>query len=130
MNCVIVSLGSNSSDRLIQIEVAISHLKSLFENVSVSTIYESEALNGTDFPYLNAVAIFQTQYTIEHVNVLLKEWEKQSGRTFESKLKGSIPIDLDIVVWNGNIVRQSDFSYPFFMRGYNELIALGAISVE
>ncbi len=130
MNCVIVSLGSNSSDRLIQIEVAISHLKSLFENVSVSTIYESEALNGKDFPYLNAVAIFQTQYTIEHVNVLLKEWEKQCGRTFESKLKGSIPIDLDIVVWNGNIVRQSDFSYPFFMHGYKELIASGVISVE
>ncbi len=76
MNDVIISLGSNSHDRLIQMRITIHHLKSLFENVSLSTIYESEALNGKDAPYLNAVAIFQTKYNIETVTNLLKEWEK------------------------------------------------------
>ena len=130
MNIVIISLGSNIHDRYIQMERAISYLKSEFERVSVSTIYESEALNGKDASYLNAVAIFQTEYNIQSVTKLLKEWENQCGRTPDSKLKGLIPIDLDIVVWNGKIIRQLDFSYPFFSQGYNELIELGVISTN
>lgn len=130
MDKVIISLGSNSYERHIQMENAILFLKSNFENVSVSKIYESEALNGKDASYLNAVAIFETNFTFEKTTKTLKEWEKQCGRTPESKLKGSIPIDLDIVVWNGNVVREADFSYPFFTQGYNELIAIGAICVN
>lgn len=123
MSRVIISIGSNSQDRHFQMNEAIFHLKSKFETVTVSNIYESEALNGKDAPYLNAVAMIQTEHTIEDVAKSLKEWEKQCGRTPKSKLKGSVPIDLDIVVWNDEIVRQADFSYPFFIRGYKELIS-------
>lgn len=123
MNKVVISLGSNSHDRYLQMENAISFVKSRFKNVSVSSIYESEALNGKDAAYLNTVAIAETNLTCEDATKLLKEWEKQCGRTPESKLEGSIPIDLDIVVWNDNVVREKDFSYPFFMQGYKDLIS-------
>jgi 2-amino-4-hydroxy-6-hydroxymethyldihydropteridine diphosphokinase len=121
MNKLIISIGSNSPDQDIQMENAISFLKSRFKNVLVSSIYESEALNGNDADYLNAVAIAETNLTCEDATKSLKEWEMQSGRTPESKLKGSIPIDLDIVVWNDNVVREKDFSYSFFTKGYKEL---------
>ena len=130
MSRVIISIGSNSQDRHFQMNEAILHLKSKFETVTVSNIYESEALNGKDAPYLNAVAVGETEMTFEEATAFLKQWEKSCGRTPESKLKGVIPIDLDIVMWNKEIVREKDYNYSFFTQGYNQLIALGAISQD
>ena len=130
MNKVVISIGSNSEDCKIQMESAIQHLKSTFSNVVASTAYETLALNGKDASYLNAVAVAETDMTFDDATMILKQWEKTCGRTPESKLKGIIPIDLDIVVWNNEVVREKDYSYSFFTQGYNQLIALGAISQD
>ncbi len=125
MNTLAISLGSNSNDRSIQMDDAVRYLDSIFECVSCSTIYETQALNGKDAPYLNAVAVANTHLSIVEATKLLKKWECQCGRTAESKLRGSIPIDLDIVVWNGEVVREKDFSCDFFTQGYFQLVPLG-----
>lgn len=130
MNRVVISIGSNSEDCQTQMELAIKCLKSAFSNVTASSAYETPALNGKDAPYLNAVAVGETEMTFEEATAFLKQWEKSCGRTPESKLKGVIPIDLDIVVWNNKIMREKDYSYSFFTQGYNQLIALGAISQD
>lgn len=130
MNRVVISIGSNSEDCQTQMELAIQCLKSAFSNVTASAAYETPALNGKDAPYLNAVAVGETEMTFEEATAFLKQWEKSCGRTPESKLKGVIPIDLDIVVWNNEIMREKDYSYSFFTQGYNQLIALGAISQD
>ena len=122
MNTLAISLGSNSKDRSIQMNDAIQYLNSIFEGVLSSTIYETKALNGKDAPYLNAVAVANTHLSIVEATNLLKEWESQCGRTTESKLIGDIPIDLDIVVWNGEVVREKDFSCDFFTQGYLQLV--------
>ena len=57
MNRFIVSIGSNSADCHSQVDDAINHLKLKFENVLVSSVYETPALNGVDSSYLNAVAV-------------------------------------------------------------------------
>ncbi len=123
MNTLAISLGSNSKDRSIQMENAVLYLKSIFDGVSCSTIYETQALNGKDAPYLNAVAVANTDLSIVEATKLLKDWECKCGRTIESKLMGSIPIDLDIVVWNGEVVRDKNFSCDFFTRGYFQLVS-------
>lgn len=128
MNTVVISLGSNSSDCQYQIDFAIRHIMSKLENVSVSSIYESEALNGVDAPYLNTVLVAESSMMLDDVTAFLKQWERLCGRTPESKLQGVIPIDLDVVVWNDIVLKKKDFSYPFFTRGYNELVASGAIT--
>lgn len=122
MNTLVISLGSNSNDRSVQMDNAVLYLKSIFDGVSYSTIYETQALNGKDAPYLNAVAVANTDLSIVDATKMLKEWECKCGRTIESKLVGSIPIDLDIVVWNGEVVREKDFSCDFFTRGYQQLV--------
>ena len=125
MNTFAISLGSNSKDRSIQMNDAIQYLNSIFEGVLSSTIYETQALNGKDAPYLNAVAVANTHLSIVEATKLLKKWECQCGRTAESKLIGDIPIDLDIVVWNGEVVREKDFSCDFFTQGYLQLVPSG-----
>lgn len=122
MNTLAISLGSNSKDRCIQMDDAVQYLNSIFDGVSCSSIYETQALNGKDAPYLNAVAVANTHLSIVEATKLLKKWECQCGRTTESKLIGSIPIDLDIVVWNGEVVREKDFSCDFFTQGYLQLV--------
>lgn len=127
MNRFIVSIGSNSADCHSQVDDAINHLKLKFENVLVSSVYETPALNGVDPSYLNAVAVAYSSLEINQVNAIMKQWEVECGRTPESKIKGVIPIDLDIVVWNDEIIRPKDFSYSFFIQGYNQLVKLGHV---
>ncbi|MDE6175427.1 MAG: 2-amino-4-hydroxy-6-hydroxymethyldihydropteridine diphosphokinase [Duncaniella sp.] len=126
MNCCTIGLGSNTSDRQYQIEKAIENLLGHLEKASASSVYESEAFNGKDEPYLNAVVHGYTALDRETFVKELKEWEAQNGRTIEDTLKGLIKIDLDLVIWNEHILRPKDFERHYFNRGYRELLANGA----
>lgn len=130
MNRFVLGVGSNSSDRIWQVDNAIKWIKEKFSNVKLSSIYETRAQNGKDADYINFVVRADTNISIDDVSVMLKTYESICGRTPASKLEGVIPIDLDIVVWNGEIVRQKDFNLPYFARGYHELVACGDIKVE
>ena len=52
---------------------------------------------------------------------LLKLYETTHGRTPACKLAGLVPIDLDIVMWNGEVVRQRDFNQDYFQIGWKQL---------
>ncbi len=123
MNIAVLSLGSNSLDKESQMKNAIKQMKQLFENVVVSEIYEVPAHNGKDAPYLNSVMVVRTTMSKEKTNECLKQWEIKCGRTPESKLQGVISIDLDIVVWNGDIVRPVDYSRSYVSFGISQLLA-------
>ncbi len=101
--------------------LTVRWLMSNFDNVTVSDIYEMEAINGVDAPYLNAVAIASTDSPPEAITAKLKQWEKECGRTPSSKSVGIIPMDLDLIIWNGTILRPREFNRAYFSRGYNEI---------
>ena len=126
LNSCTVGLGSNTADRSCQIGQAIEHLLGYLENASASSVYESEAFNGKDEPYFNAVVHGYTSHDRETIVKYLKEWEAACGRTMEDTLKGMIKIDLDLVIWNEHILRPKDFERHYFNCGYRELLAKGA----
>ncbi len=130
MNRLVLGVGSNSSDREWQIENAIKWIKEKFSSVKLSSIYETRAQNGKDDDYLNLVMRVDTNKSVEETTEMLKKYEAICGRTPASKLTGVIPIDIDIVVWNGEVLRPKELNYPYFSRGYHELIACGDIKVE
>ena len=127
MNNVVLSVGSNSPDRQWQMESVIRYIESMLKNVCSSSIYETLALNGKDAPYLNAVIVADTDMSIDDAKKFFKQWEALCGRNKVSKLKGVIPIDIDIVVWNGAIIREGDFFAYYFSQGYYQLLSLGKI---
>ena len=47
--------------------------------------------------------------------------EKAHGRTPESKLSCKIPLDIDIVVCNGEIIRPQDSKQDYFQTALKEL---------
>lgn len=121
-----IGLGSNSEDREQQINQAIEHITSYLTKSSVSSIYETEAVNGKDAPYLNAVIHGISPVGSVALNKFLKDWELSHGRTSESHADGVVTIDLDLVIFDSRILRPKDFERHYFNIGYRELLANGA----
>ena len=116
---VILSLGSNiSSD---YVTAAIEWLADVVSDMSVSSVYRTPAVKVGSRPYANAVAAGIIDMAPEMFNMALKRYEEQSGRNKEARLRGDVPIDIDIVVCDGIVVREWDFRQNFFKIGYSEL---------
>lgn len=125
-----IGLGSNAADRDKQIQDAIKHLGEYLTECSASSIYETDAVNGKDAPYFNAVVHGLTSADISEMVKHLKEWECAHGRSPEVKIDGIVPIDLDLVIYDSYILRPTDYNRYYFNKGYAELIANGAIHDE
>lgn len=121
-----IGLGSNTEDREYQIAQAIEFLLGSLTHCSVSSVYESEAFNGKDKPYYNAVVHGYTSKSYDDVIKDLKKWEADHGRTQVDTFEGITPIDLDLVIWDSRIMRPKDFERHYFNQGYRELLAKGA----
>lgn len=127
MSRAVIGIGSNTPDRTERVAAAIGWLGHVFSGGFHSSAYVTRALNGHDPDYLNAVMSVECDRPMDEVNTMLKDYERGCGRTAESKLNGEVPIDLDIVVWGGRIVRPKDFGYRYFLQGYDELVYRGVI---
>ena len=120
-NAVVLSIGSNSADREAQMTNCIAWLRGIATLTKLSSVYISPASNGKDPDYLNAVAEIATALTHPELTKMLKDYERQCGRTPQSKALGSIPVDIDIVMWNGEVLRPKDFAQYYFAKGWNEI---------
>ena len=63
--------------------------------------------------FLNQVAVAGTDVPLEGVRQALKGMEKQLGRMPDSKRKGEIPIDIDLLLWNGTILKPADWEKEY-----------------
>lgn len=123
---LVVGIGSNTPDREFRVQQAIEALGNRLTNVKVSDVYESDAINGKDAVYCNAVLAATTTLSMGDTIDLLKELEQEAGRTAIDSIEGVVVLDLDLVIWDRRIVRPSDFDRPYFNRGYRQLLASGA----
>ena len=118
-----VSLGSNARCRYLLLRQALKLLADspMLKLSDVSSFTHSLALNPAHPPYINAVARLEVSEGIELQSVVetLKAVEQRLLRHHGSS--GIVAIDLDLVVWDGKVVREGDFNRPYFARGYNEL---------
>lgn len=118
MNHIVLSLGSNDGDRVRNVLCALEWLSSFISKIENSPVYETPDHTGHSGCYVNAVVEGFTSYGSDELNLLLKDYEIKAGRTVEKRAAGLVPIDIDIVVWNGDVVRPRDFSRKFFSIGY------------
>ena len=123
-----IGLGSNSPDRNEQIKDAIEHICGLLADSHVSEIYESEAINSKDAPYLNAVIHGRSPLGVSELTKFLKDWEEKQGRNDIPDADGRhvVCIDLDLVIFDSRILRPKDFDRHYFNKGYSQLLADGA----
>ncbi|MDE6006576.1 MAG: 2-amino-4-hydroxy-6-hydroxymethyldihydropteridine diphosphokinase [Muribaculaceae bacterium] len=113
---IVLSLGSNcDADYVAQ---ALKWLKSLLSDFKASSLYETPPAKGVGRSYINAVITGSTQSAYEPFNRQLKEYEELAGRDQSCREAGLVPIDIDIVIWNDDIIRPWDYRQNFFKIGY------------
>ena len=123
MVSVVISIGSNFGDRESAVAGAIEWLKKdILSQVKCSDVYETPcALNG-EKSYVNAVVSGFFQGTGIELEEILKDKEFQMGRTSKMREKKLVPIDLDIVLMNGEVVKDWDYRQKFFKIGFSQII--------
>ncbi|HNZ62148.1 MAG TPA: 2-amino-4-hydroxy-6-hydroxymethyldihydropteridine diphosphokinase [Paludibacteraceae bacterium] len=121
MNTAIVLLGSNvDADQ--NIDAAKDRLSEFFEIDLCSSRIESEAI-GENYvtPFLNEAVKLYSDETSEETIAIFKQIEVELGRTPESKKKGIVPIDIDLIFWNDNLMRNDYHRFPFVKKCVDEI---------
>lgn len=115
----VLSFGSNCGDRNRNVQRALDWLSLNFSDPKVSGIYETPEIHGVGNPYMNAVGSCKVECSLSELIAFTKEYENSNGRDSECRQRGDVPIDIDVVVWNNEIVRPLDYSCSFFKIGYS-----------
>ncbi|MDE6644286.1 MAG: 2-amino-4-hydroxy-6-hydroxymethyldihydropteridine diphosphokinase [Muribaculaceae bacterium] len=121
MKQVVIGIGSNVEPRDKRVKDAISFLEIKFSDTKVSTAYNTEPEGNALYQYTNAVLQGFTDLSEAEVSTMLKEYELSNGRTPELKARDIVPIDLDLTVYDGKILRPNDFKSKYFTIGYNQI---------
>ena len=117
---VVIMLGSNTDISMLL--SAKSMLEDWFDVVAVSEIMETSAM-GEQYqsPFYNQAIRIKTEYDREETIRIFKKTEKKLGRTSESKTDGIVPIDIDLIVWNGDICHDDYYRYDFVKKCVDEI---------
>lgn len=121
-NSVIISIGSNI-DAESNIEKMLILLGQEVNILKVSRLVITKPIgieNQSDFT--NGAVKIATPLEKDKLNKLLKSIEDQLGRDRTAAKFGPRSIDLDIVVWNGEIVDNDYYSRDFLRHTVDELL--------
>ncbi len=111
---VYVGLGSNEGDREAQLVSALEAL-SRIDAVAVlrcSSLFESAPVGPPQPRYLNAVVELECALPPTRLLCILKQIEQDLGRRLEGPHWGPRPIDLDILLWEGQIIAEPQLQVP------------------
>ena len=118
-----MGVGSNLPEALArrEIECSVAALERL-GRVSASETYRTDGVGvmSAVMIYYNAVVELLTPMASEEIVAALKRYEEAHGRCRSISV---VTIDLDLVVFDGEVLRPSDFSHEYFLRGYRRLAA-------
>lgn len=114
----IFSIGSNYGDRYEHIRMGLEWLSGHLSNFRSSPIYATPDCHGGCHEYLNAVARGMTLSSPEELDRLCKEYEAANGRNKAMRETDSVPVDIDLVVYDKDVIRPKDFKCEFFQFGY------------
>ncbi len=111
MPSVYLSIGSNIQ-REKHIRAGVKALQQIFGAVSLSSVYESDAVGFEGSPFLNLIAVFETIKTPTEVDAILDGIEKDNGRTAEQKKFNPRTLDLDLVLYGDYISEDPNLEIP------------------
>ena len=120
-NEVILCLGSNLPDRRQRLSSAIARLAAHVAVADYSEAVESADVSGLGADYLNVVVRCFTSLSLNELRRLISRIEEAEGRTAQAKLSGCMPIDIDVVMYGGEVVSRCDYQREYFRQAYQLL---------
>lgn len=118
----IFCIGSNCGKKEKNVAASLAWLSEILSEFRHSSIYATPDCHGGSKKYENAVAIGTTRLLPHELERLCKERELACGRDSEARASGDVPIDIDLVLYRGEILRDKDYRSEFFIKGYTELL--------
>jgi 2-amino-4-hydroxy-6-hydroxymethyldihydropteridine diphosphokinase len=121
VNDCIIGIGSN-----IEADYNISEMLRLLaadvQIIQVSQMIQTRPIGITEQPdYTNGAVRIQTEMDIEELSSYLKQLEDLMGRDRTRKKFGPRNIDLDILIWNNEVVDPDYFTREFLQNSAAEL---------
>lgn len=111
---VYVGLGSNEGDREAHLVSALEAL-SRIDAVAVlqcSSLFDSAPVGPPQPRYLNAVVALECCLPPQRLLAILQRIEHDLGRRRTGARWGPRPIDLDILLWDGMLIADSNLQVP------------------
>lgn len=121
MNRAVICLGSNVAESEEALLSTAESLRGMSEDCVVSGLYTGPSYNGIGADYTNIVMAATTRLSLEQLTEITRSLEKLRGRTPESKQSGVMPLDADIIEWNGRTEKPSDIALPHFTHGFEQI---------
>ena len=131
---VYLGLGGNLGDRVANLRGALDALVDGGVGIdAVSALHETPPWGVTDQPsFANAAASGLTELSARDLLTLAKQIEADAGRDFEAPRWTARPIDIDVLLIEGEMVDESDLvvPHPLMQDRAFVLVPLGDIAAD
>ena len=125
---IFVGVGSNM-DRERNIQAGLKALSGAFGELTISTVYESEAVGFAGSNFFNLVVGFDSEKSPEGVAATLSAIEHRFGRDRDGGRYAPRTLDLDLLLYNDlvrndteiNVPREDVTKYAFVLRPLAEI---------
>jgi 2-amino-4-hydroxy-6-hydroxymethyldihydropteridine diphosphokinase len=107
---VLISLGSNI-DPEDNMHAALELLQEKLDIIRKSSIWQNPAVGSRGSDYLNAVVLAETQFTLPELREdVLRRIERELGRVRQQDKYADRTIDLDALIFNGEVIDKDIWS--------------------
>lgn len=122
MNQLLISLGSNMPCGEENMEAAIEEIRAKATFAQFSSMYDTDPVGlHRHARYKNCVGQLHSPKSFEEWKALFKNLEQAAGRNDELRAQGNVPLDIDIVIWNEEVMRPRDLSAEYLQQGLQEI---------
>lgn len=120
----VFSLGSDFGNREKAVRESIAWLSKILHDSVASEIYETPPVGHNGSNYINAVVHGRCEIRLQELERMCKRYELEHGRDEEARREKRVPIDVDIVMAGGEVLRPKDYGCNFFRLGYSQVLTL------
>lgn len=109
-----IGIGTNIGERVANVDRALSLMSDAgIRLIRCSSLHETTPWGVTDQPnFINAAAMVETDLAPHDLFTTLKSIERRMGRLFEQERWGPRVIDLDILLYDDEVIDTHDLKVP------------------
>jgi len=123
MSVALLGLGSNIEPEA-HLRWVAARLRREFAPVRFSRVYRSPAVGMAGDDFLNACCLLHTDLSLARLIARCKAWEDQRGRDRSAGSWRPRTLDVDVLMFDGQIVDEGLLRYAFAYHPACELVAL------
>lgn len=110
-NTTYLALGSNLDNPLFQVEEALRLLKASFPDLRASKLLQTEPVECSGGPFINAVCSFSCSLSLEELITYIQLLEKRLGKTPKEKNQPRT-IDIDLLFYGSSKYSSLGYTVP------------------